>query len=101
MRLHILKDVFSKEDFKSLQKLAKTTRFQMTTKADAQVENEYASEPISAEGKCSNPLLIPNKPKTRCVVPARIDVALNMLIRGSWGYKKESYETTVSRAKFF
>lgn len=74
----------------------------MTTKADAQVENEYASEPLNADGKsCSNPLLIPNKIGTRCVVPARIDVALAMLTRGAWGYKKEYYETTVSRAKFF
>ena len=101
LRIYQLEDVFSASDFKSLQKLAKATRFDMTTKAETQVEDYYGSEDVKPDGTCGHPLLIANANKTRCIVPTRIDVGLNMIMRGSWGYKKESYETTVSRARFF
>ena len=101
LKSFVIEKVFSDQDFKNLQMLAKSKRFFMTSKADSSVEHSFGSRPINENHECPLDLLMANKNKTRCVVPARIDVGYHMLLTGGWGNKKESYETTVSRARFF
>ena len=73
----------------------------MTIRADSFNEYEFGSDPMGADGKCSHPMLHSNANHTRCIVPARVDVARHQMMTGGPGSKKETYETLVARANFF
>lgn len=75
----------------------------MTLRADNTKESDYGSEDISNKKvkACTHKYRHLNNDKTKCIVPARIDVAKHLLMTGGWNSKKESYEKLISRSKFF
>lgn len=73
----------------------------MTLRADNNNENLYGSEEVGKNGKCTHKYRHTSEDGTKCVVPARVDVAKHLLQTGGWGAKKESYEKLVGRGKFF
>lgn len=72
----------------------------MTIRADAFNEYDYGSSP-TVNGECPHPLLHLNTNHTKCIVPARIDVARHYMMSGGPGGKKETYDTLIARANFF
>jgi hypothetical protein len=97
----ILPNVFPDEDFKSLQNFAKNINFELTIKADSTIEDNYGSSEIEKNGKCPHRIQHPNINKTRCIVPARIDVAKHYMMTGGHNSKKEYLDTMASRIIVF
>mmetsp|Transcript_9042 Transcript_9042/g.25351 ORF Transcript_9042/g.25351 Transcript_9042/m.25351 type:complete len:438 (+) Transcript_9042:227-1540(+) len=66
-------------------------------------ENEDTGEgvPIPEDGKCPHSFLLPNVNRTKCVLPARIDVGKHFVTSGGVDGLKDSYETLVSRVSPF
>lgn len=65
--------------------------------------NEHIGEatPLSPDGTCSHPFLVPNANRTQCVLPGRIDVGRHFILTGGSEGLKESYEDMVSRVSAF
>ena len=54
-----------------------------------------------ASGRCEHPFLIPNKNRTACVLPGRVDVARHFITTGGPDGVKESYSRLLSRVQSF
>jgi len=50
---------------------------------------------------CTNPFLLPNRNRTKCVFPGRIDVGRHYIRSGGSEGAKETYETATSRLQSF
>lgn len=100
---------FSKSDINELLKLTRQLRTIPASTRDVDFTKpirEHIGEatPIIKEGstfKCSDPFLIPNRNKTECIFPGRIDIGKHFIRSGGSQGRKEKYETSVSRLQSF
>lgn len=68
-----------------------------------EVEHEHIGEavPIRADGTCEHPLMLPNKAKTLCILPGRIDIAKAFMITGGYDALKNTQDLMISRIQSF
>jgi len=56
---------------------------------------------INADGTCSHNLLFPNKNKTRCILPERVDIGKHFVMTGGLDGVKENFQDLVDRVSSF
>jgi hypothetical protein len=95
---HVYHDIFTEAELENLYDLLHSSEFVSTTSAYSEARHEHIgeSEPV-VDGKCSSPYLIPNKNRTECILPERVDVAIHQFISGGIDSLKEKAEVTTSR----
>lgn len=77
------------------------------TNADMKTGFKHAAEdigetqPIGANGKCDNPILIPNRKKNGCILPGRIDVGKHFILTGGPDAIRENVGDMTSRLQSF
>lgn len=66
-------------------------------------KHEHIGEaiPISVDGSCAHPFLVPNSDRSLCVLPGRIDVGRHYILSGGVEGLKESYTSLVARVQSF
>lgn len=66
-------------------------------------KHEHIGEavPLGPSGKCSHALMVPNKNRTLCVFPGRMDIGRHYIMTGGHEGLRESYERLVSRVLSF
>mmetsp|Transcript_3836 Transcript_3836/g.4420 ORF Transcript_3836/g.4420 Transcript_3836/m.4420 type:complete len:304 (+) Transcript_3836:71-982(+) len=67
---------------------------------DVTYEDVGEAEPM-INGRCADPFLVPNKNRTACVLPGRVDVGRHYILTGGPSGLKEMYEDAVSRLLSF
>ena len=98
---HVFTEFWSQDEISDLLALVRATGFRSTTASYPLPRYEHVGEvePLAEGpgGGCSSSILNPNKERTHCVYPERIDVAAHQLVSGGIDARRESYATTVSR----
>ena len=56
---------------------------------------------INDDGKCSDPLLVPNSNRTLCIFPQRVDVGKAFIATGGVDGLRENYDSLISRTSSF
>jgi hypothetical protein len=74
----------------------RTTQFYKTRH-----EHIGEAQPLTAEGTCAHPFLVPSVNRTACVLPGRMDVGRHLIMHGGVLGLKESLETLSSRVQSF
>ena len=59
------------------------------------------AEPISADGSCTNKLLVPNGAGTSCVLPQRVDVGKHFMTTGGPSASRENIDDMTARLSSF
>lgn len=59
------------------------------------------AQPLSPQGTCTHPFLIPNTDRTACVLPGRLDVARAYALAGGYEGLKETLPLLLSRVQSF
>ena len=100
-RVPVFTEFWSQDEISDLLALVRATGFRSTTASYPLPRYEHVGEvePLAEGpgGGCSSSILNPNKERTHCVYPERIDVAAHQLVSGGIDARRESYATTVSR----
>lgn len=65
------------------------------------VEDIGETQPIGADGKCENPVLIPNRKKDGCIFPGRIDVGKHFIMTGGPDAIRENVADMTTRVQSF
>eukprot|EP01060_Flectonema_neradi_P034330 TRINITY_DN5997_c0_g1_i1.p1 TRINITY_DN5997_c0_g1~~TRINITY_DN5997_c0_g1_i1.p1 ORF type:complete len:521 (+),score=72.95 TRINITY_DN5997_c0_g1_i1:51-1613(+) len=64
--------------------------------------HEHIGEAVPlVDGKCAHHYLVPNKNRTKCILPGRIDIGRHYTLTGGITARKEPFSKLVSRVKSF
>ena len=77
------------------------TNIQDTKFYDIQHEHVGEAIDINSDGSCSHYLMVPNKDKTKCILPNRIDIGMHFMQTGGFNALKNEQELMVSRIASF
>jgi len=101
-------DLVSKKEGDALLRLLKSDKMKRfpTNAGDLkfyETKHEHIGEAqaINAAGRCDHPFLIPNKDRSLCILPGRIDIAKHWMMYGGVAGFKEQLDRMASRLQSF
>ena len=98
-------NLLSENEASELRDMVKSFKEYPTNLADTdfyETTHEHIGEAIPmVNGSCNHPFLMPNKKRTLCIMPGRIDVGRHFIMTGGLHGLREPYESLVSRVQSF
>jgi len=77
------------------------TNADMKTGFQTAAEDIGETQPIGPDGKCINPVLIPNRKKDGCILPGRIDIGKHFILTGGPDAIRENVADMTTRLQSF